>query len=78
MMSIADVLRRVGESSAKEVVADHLEQIHKSKFNTFITVAEDQSLTRARLIDSGDAESNGRLSGVPIAITDNGSPGGVH
>ncbi|RZN43543.1 MAG: Asp-tRNA(Asn)/Glu-tRNA(Gln) amidotransferase subunit GatA, partial [Methanosarcinales archaeon] len=68
MMSIADVLRRVGESSAEEVVADHLEQIRKSKFNTFITVAEDQALMRARLIDSGDLKSDGMLSGVPIAI----------
>lgn len=77
MMSIADVLRRVGESSAEEVVADHLKQIRKSKFNTFITVAEDQSLTRARLIDSGDSESDGKLSGVPIAIKDNISTNGI-
>jgi aspartyl-tRNA(Asn)/glutamyl-tRNA(Gln) amidotransferase subunit A len=77
MMSIADVLRRVGESSAEEVVAGHLEQIRKSKFNTFITVAEDQSLTRARLIDSRESKSDGRLSGVPIAIKDNISTNGI-
>jgi len=77
MMSITDVLRRVEESSAEDVVAEHLEQIHKSKFNTFITVAEDQSLQRARLIDSGESESNGRLSGVPIAIKDNMSTTGI-
>jgi hypothetical protein len=43
MMSITDVLRRVEEFSAEAVAFEHLEQIHKSKFNTFITVAEDQS-----------------------------------
>ena len=77
MMSITDVLRRVEAASAEDVVAEHLEQIRKSKFNTFITVAEDQSLQRARLIDSGESESNGRLSGVPIAIKDNMSTEGI-
>ena len=77
MISISDVLRRIKESSAEEVVAEHLEQIRKSKFNTFITVAEDQSLQRARLIDSEESESNGRLSGVPIAIKDNISTKGI-
>ena len=77
MMSIADVLRRVEDSSAEDVAFEHLEQIRKSKFNTFITVAEDQSLMRARLIDSGDLKSDGRLSGVPIAIKDNISTNGI-
>ena len=77
MMSITDVLRRVEEASAEDVVAEHLEQIRKSKFNTFITVAEDQSLQRARLIDSGELKSGGRLSGVPIAIKDNMSTTGI-
>jgi aspartyl-tRNA(Asn)/glutamyl-tRNA(Gln) amidotransferase subunit A len=77
MMSITDVLRRVEESSAEEVVVEHLEQIRKSKFNTFITVAEDQSLERARLLDSGELKSGGRLSGVPIAIKDNMSTTGI-
>ena len=77
MMSITDVLRRVEEASAEDVVAEHLEQIRKSKFNTFITVAEDQSLERARLIDSGELKSGGRLSGVPIAIKDNMSTTGI-
>ena len=77
MMSITDVLRRVEEASAEDVVAEHLEQIRKSKFNTFITVAEDQSLRRARLIDSGESKSGGRLSGVPIAIKDNMSTTGI-
>ncbi len=77
MMSITDVLRRVEEASAEDVVAEHLEQIRKSKFNTFITVAEDQSLKRARLIDSGESKSGGRLSGVPIAIKDNMSTTGI-
>nr|QNO46460.1 amidase [Methanosarcinales archaeon ANME-2c ERB4] len=76
-MSITDVLRRVRKASAEDVVFEHLEQIHKSKFNTFITVAEDQSLRRARLIDSGESESNGRLAGVPIAIKDNMSTMGI-
>ena len=77
MMSITDVLRRVEEASAEDVVAEHLEQIRKSKFNTFITVAEDQSLERARLIDSGESKSGGRLRGVPIAIKDNISTKGI-
>ena len=77
MMSITDVLRRVEESSAEDVAFEHLEQIRKSKFNTFITVAEDQSLERARLIDSGELKSGGRLSGVPIAIKDNMSTTGI-
>ncbi|MBA1342421.1 MAG: Glutamyl-tRNA(Gln) amidotransferase subunit A [ANME-2 cluster archaeon] len=77
MMSITDVLRRVEEASAEDVVAEHLEQIRKSKFNTFITVAEDQSLERARLIDSGELKSGGRLAGVPIAIKDNMSTTGI-
>jgi aspartyl-tRNA(Asn)/glutamyl-tRNA(Gln) amidotransferase subunit A len=77
MMSITDVLRRVKESSAEDVVTEHLKQIRKSKFNTFITVAEDQSLQRARLIDSGESESGGRLAGVPIAIKDNMSTTGI-
>ena len=74
-MSIADVLHRVEESSAEEVVARHLKCIQNGRFNTFITVAEDESRRRARMIDSGDfSDSNGtnsRLSGVPIAIKDN-------
>ena len=69
MMSITDVLRRVEETSVEDVVFEHLEQIRGSKFNTFITIAEDQSLMRARSLDSG--ESGGKLSGVPIAIKDN-------
>ncbi len=69
MMSITDVLRRVEEASVEDVVFEHLEQIRRSKFNTFITIAEDQSLMRARSLDSG--ESGGKLSGVPIAIKDN-------
>ena len=69
MMSITDVLRRVEETSVEDVVFEHLEQIRGSKFNTFITIAEDQSLRRARSLDSG--ESGGKLSGVPIAIKDN-------
>ena len=77
MMSITDVLRRVEEASAEDVVAEHLEQIRKSKFNTFITVAEDQSLERARSVDSGELKSGGRLSGVPIAIKDNMSTTGI-
>jgi len=77
MMSITDVLRRVEGFSAEDVVAEHLEQIRKSKFNTFITVAEDQSLQRARLIDSGESKSGGRLRGVPIAIKDNISTKGI-
>ena len=77
MMSITDVLRRVEEASAEDVVAEHLEQIRKSKFNTFITVAEDQSRRRARSLDSGESKSGGRLAGVPIAIKDNMSTTGI-
>ncbi|RLG24143.1 Asp-tRNA(Asn)/Glu-tRNA(Gln) amidotransferase GatCAB subunit A [Methanosarcinales archaeon] len=69
MMSITDVLRRVEETSVEDVVFEHLEQIRRSRFNTFITIAEDQSLRRARSLDPG--ESGGKLSGVPIAIKDN-------
>ena len=76
-MSITDVLRRVEEASAEDVVAEHLEQIRKSKFNTFITVAEDQSRRRARSLDSGESKSGGRLAGVPIAIKDNMSTTGI-
>lgn len=76
-MSITDVLRRVEEASAEDVTFKHLEQIRKSKFNTFITVAEDQSLERARALDSGELKSGGRLSGVPIAIKDNMSTTGI-
>lgn len=68
-MNITDVLQRIKESSAEEVAAEHLEQIRESRFNTFITVADDMALQRARTIDSGDLD--GRLSGVPIAIKDN-------
>ncbi|MEA3324428.1 MAG: Asp-tRNA(Asn)/Glu-tRNA(Gln) amidotransferase subunit GatA [Euryarchaeota archaeon] len=77
MMSITDVLRRVEEASAEDVAFEHLEQIRKSKFNTFITVAEDQSLRRARALDSGESKSGGRLAGVPIAIKDNMSTTGI-
>ncbi|MEA1870479.1 MAG: Asp-tRNA(Asn)/Glu-tRNA(Gln) amidotransferase subunit GatA [Euryarchaeota archaeon] len=77
MMSITDVLRRVEEASAEDVAFEHLEQIRKSKFNTFITVAEDQSRKRARSLDSGELKSGGRLAGVPIAIKDNMSTAGI-
>ncbi|HDN65255.1 MAG TPA: Asp-tRNA(Asn)/Glu-tRNA(Gln) amidotransferase subunit GatA [Methanosarcinales archaeon] len=77
MMSITDVLRRVEEASAEAVTFEHLEQIRKSKFNTFITVAEDQSLERARALDSGELKSGGKLAGVPIAIKDNMSTTGI-
>ncbi|MEA1894752.1 MAG: Asp-tRNA(Asn)/Glu-tRNA(Gln) amidotransferase subunit GatA [Euryarchaeota archaeon] len=77
MMSITDVLRRVEEASAEDVVAEHLEQIRKGKFNTFITVAEGQSRKRARLIDSRELKSGGKLAGVPIAIKDNMSTTGI-
>jgi aspartyl-tRNA(Asn)/glutamyl-tRNA(Gln) amidotransferase subunit A len=77
MMSITEVLRRVEEASAEDVTFEHLEQIRKNKFNTFITVAEDQSLRRARSLDSGELKSGGRLAGVPIAIKDNMSTKGI-
>ncbi len=76
-MNITEVSRRIKESSAEAVVAEHLKRIRKNEFNTFITVAEDQSLRQARVIDSGESESNGRLSGVPIAIKDNMSTKGI-
>jgi len=80
MMSVTEVSRRIKESSAEAVVAEHLERIRKNEFNTFITVAEDESLRRARMIDSidsGEPGSGGRLHGVPIAIKDNMSTKGI-
>lgn len=74
-MNITDVLQRVKESSAEDVVAGHLEYIRESRFNTFITVSDDEALQRARTIDSGDPD--GVLCGVPIAIKDNISTKGI-
>jgi len=73
-MSVAQIKKKIEESSAEEVTASYLEVIGKSKINGYITVSE-KALENARKIDSEG--HNGPLAGVPIAIKDNISVTGL-
>ena len=68
-----------GELKVIDVTSAYLEKIEKNKNNAFVTVAREQALSRAQLvqqqIDKGESPSP--LAGVPIGIKDNISTKGI-
>ncbi|TRZ77972.1 Asp-tRNA(Asn)/Glu-tRNA(Gln) amidotransferase subunit GatA [bacterium] len=63
------------EKSCTEIVQEYLDVIKNTnkKFNSFITVCEEEALKHAKEVDAKIArgESIGQLEGIPIAIKDN-------
>ena len=58
--------------SAQELVNAHLKQIKDSneKYNSFITICEEQALAEAKLADKNLTKDSPLLTGIPIAIKD--------
>lgn len=61
------------EVSVKEVTEDAFKQIAllDDKVQAFLTVTEDEALTRAEKLDNEPMENRGSLFGLPIGIKDN-------
>ncbi|MDW0114751.1 Asp-tRNA(Asn)/Glu-tRNA(Gln) amidotransferase subunit GatA [Sporosarcina saromensis] len=61
------------EVSVKEVTEDAFKQIAHldDKVQAFLTVTEDEALTRAEKLDNEPMENRGTLFGLPIGIKDN-------
>lgn len=66
-------LLQKGEVTVKEVTAETLQTIEQTdkKIHAFIHVATEQATARAEQLDQADANTRGRLFGVPIGIKDN-------
>ena len=69
---IARAVRR-GDTSATQVVADHLEQIAISdpELNAFRVVRAGEAMAEAEKVDDQDDLSNLPLAGVPVAVKEN-------
>ncbi|MCA2215625.1 amidase [Jidongwangia harbinensis] len=69
---IARAVRR-GDTSATQVVADHLEQIAISdpELNAFRVVRGGEAMTEAEKVDEQDDLANLPLAGVPVAVKEN-------
>lgn len=69
---IARAVRR-GDTSATQVVADHLEQIAISdpELHAFRVVRAGEAMTEAEKVDEQDDLSNLPLAGVPVAVKEN-------
>lgn len=72
---------RTGAISSRELTAHVFERIrkHNGPVNAFVTLAEDQAMTRARAADEALAQSKpaGRLHGVPILMKDDKKTAGL-
>jgi amidase len=75
---IARAVRR-GDTSATQVVADHLEQIAISdpELNAFRVVRGGEAMTEAEKVDEQDDLANLPLAGVPVAVKENTPVAGV-
>jgi len=75
---IARGVRR-GDTSATQVVADHLEHIARvdSQLSAFRTVRGGQAAVEAEKVDEQDDLANLPLAGVPVAIKENTAVAGV-
>lgn len=69
-MTIADVLSKIQDSSARSVIDEALKAAEDTgEYNVFLYIASDRARKRAELVDKG--ELTGSLAGVPFAIKDN-------
>ena len=81
--SASDAARaiRTGAISTRELTAHVFERIHKynPRVNAFVTLAEDQAMTRARAADDALAQGKswGRLHGVPVLMKDDKKTAGI-
>jgi amidase len=81
--SAADAARavRTGAISSRELTAHVFERIRKynGRVNAFVTLVEDQAITRARAADEALAQGKpwGRLHGVPILMKDDKKTAGI-
>ncbi|HET6529522.1 MAG TPA: amidase family protein [Actinoplanes sp.] len=75
---IARAVRR-GDTTATQVVADHLEQIAISdpELHAFRVVRGGEAMTEAEKVDEQDDLSNLPLAGVPVAVKENTPVAGV-
>jgi amidase len=75
---IARAVRR-GDTSATQVVADHLEQIAISdpELHAFRVVRGGEAMTEAEKVDDQDDLSNLPLAGVPVAVKENTAVAGL-
>ena len=75
---IARAVRR-GDTSATQVVADHLEQIAISdpELRAFRVVRAGEAMTEAEKVDDQDDLSNLPLAGVPVAVKENTAVAGL-
>src|SRR5918998_6082072 len=75
---IARAVRR-GDTSATQVVADHLEQIAISdpELRAFRVVRGGEAMTEAEKVDDQDDLSNLPLAGVPVAVKENTAVAGL-
>src|SRR6059036_2368430 len=69
---IARAVRR-GDTSATQVVADHLDYIraHEGVVNAFRTVRAGEAAAEAEAVDEQEDLANLPLAGVPIAVKEN-------
>jgi amidase len=74
---IADAVRS-GETTAVEVVSEHLEYIagNDNRLHAFRTVLADEAVAEARVVDAR-ADRTSSLLGVPIAVKENTAVAGV-
>ncbi|MCL7475175.1 MAG: Asp-tRNA(Asn)/Glu-tRNA(Gln) amidotransferase subunit GatA [ANME-2 cluster archaeon] len=73
MITVAQTLEAIRNSSVGEVVNQCIDRIESGTFNTFITVAKESALEAAKQAEG----HTGPLAGVPIAIKDNISTRGI-
>lgn len=70
MNSISDVLTKIKNSSAKQVVLEAIKKAESSSgYNALINLTTERALCRAEKVDSGLI--SGRLAGVPFIVKDN-------
>src|SRR3954462_15837428 len=70
---------RPGDTSATQVVADHLEQIAISdpSLNAFRVVRGGEAIAEAERVDEQDDLANLPLAGVPVAVKENTAVAGL-
>jgi amidase len=76
---IARAVRR-GDTSATQVVADHLERIAVTdpSLEAFRIVRAGEAMTEAEKVDEQDDLANLPLAGVPVAVKENTAVAGLH
>jgi aspartyl-tRNA(Asn)/glutamyl-tRNA(Gln) amidotransferase subunit A len=73
-ISIAEWRERLKSEKAEDLIMELIERIERSKYNAFISINKD-AIERAGEFDRGKV--NGKLAGIPVAVKDNISTGGL-